>query len=86
MEVGAHKTSLDQSFFIELIQESEWSGICVGMLATVTVWLIIDWLTNSNLFDWLHLSMTNTIRHYLDNGQSIDQFINDVLHMTDSFI
>jgi hypothetical protein len=86
MEVGAHKTSLDQSFFIELIQESEWSSICVGVLATVTVWLIIDWLTNSNLFDWLHLSMTNTIRHYLDNGQSIDQFINDVLHMTDSFI
>ena len=28
----------------------------------------------------------NTIGHYLDNGQSIDQFINDVLYMADSFI
>ena len=31
-------------------------------------------------------SLTNTIHHYLDNRQSIDQSINDMQHKTDLYI
>ena len=55
-------------------------------------WLIVDCLGtdkkiyDANVFDWLQRSLTNAIRHYLDNRQPIDQSINDVQHNTDLYI
>jgi len=43
-------------------------------------------LTDANVFDWLQPSLTNAIRHYLDNRQSIDQSIDDVQHITDLYL
>ena len=70
----------------------------IGDLFLTDWWLNVDWLltdiwligikkkTDANVFDWLQQSLTNDIRHYLDNRQSIAQSINDVQHIADSYI
>jgi hypothetical protein len=41
---------------------------------------------DENLIDRLHQPLTKTIPHYLDKLRSIDQSINDMQHITESYI
>jgi hypothetical protein len=43
-------------------------------------------LMDENLIDRLHHPLTKTIPHYLDKLWSIDQSINDMQHITESYI
>ena len=43
-------------------------------------------LMDENLIDRLHQPLTKTIPHYLDKLRSIDQSINDMQHITESYI
>ena len=59
-------------------------------MATVTVWLLTRFvidpkLMDENLIDRLHQPLTKTIPHYLDRLRSIDQSINDMQHITESY-
>ena len=40
---------------------------------------------DENLIDRLHQPLTKTIPHYLDKLRSIDQSINDMQHITESY-
>jgi hypothetical protein len=42
-------------------------------------------LMDENLIDRLHQPLTKTIPHYLDKLRSIDQSINDIQHITESY-
>ena len=41
---------------------------------------------DENLIERLHQPLTKTIPHYLDKLRSIDQSINDMQHITESYI
>ena len=97
VEVAVYKTSLAQSFFIKVpvTNPVEWAVKHNSMLCSCNDYcncLIVDRfvmdpkLMDENLIDRLHRPLTKTIHYYLDKLWSIDRSINDMQHITETYI
>ena len=97
IEAAAYKTSLVQSFFIEVpvANAVEWAvsiTVCNSPCNSYCNCLIVDRfvmdpkLMDDNLIDRLHQPLIKTIPHYLDKLRSLDQSINDMQHIMESYI